>query len=211
MARCWCEILSNALLKSSRMALTCSFSSSDLIGSGVCTSVSGYVWCAPGSCCTLMSAKWARNLLQYCEVSFFKIGAMLACFQSSGTSPGCKEDWNIKVIAEGSLAANSSRNLVGMWSGPSALWGLTFCLLLLPLWESVIVLCIVVRCFMSILVLQSSWWGRESWLLCLICLPGVSWWLSGSSWRGHGVVCSLWLWYFLIILTYYFSYHALQI
>ena len=81
---------------------------------------------------------------------------------------------------------------------------LTFCLLLLPLWESVIVLCFVVRYFMSILVLQSSWWGRESWLLCLICLPGVSWWLSGSSSRCHGVVCSLWLWYFLIILTYYF-------
>ena len=33
---------------------------------------------------------------------------------------------------------------------------LTFCLLLLPMWESVIVLCIVVRYFMSILVLQSS-------------------------------------------------------
>ena len=48
---------------------------------------------------------------------------------------------------------------------------LTFCLLLFPLWESVIVLCFVVRCFMSILVLQ---WGRESWLLCLVCLPGVS-------------------------------------
>ena len=30
---------------------------------------------------------------------------------------------------------------------------LTFCLLLLPLWESVIVLCFVVRYFMSILVL----------------------------------------------------------
>ena len=45
---------------------------------------------------------------------------------------------------------------------------------------------------------------RESWLLCLICLPGVSWWLSGSSSRCHGVVCGLWLWYFLIILTYYF-------
>ena len=83
---------------------------------------------------------------------------------------------------------------------------LTFCLLLLPLWESVIVLCFVVRYFMSILVLQSSWWGRESWLLCLICLPGVSWWLSGSSSRCHGVVCSLWLWYFLIILIYYFCY-----
>ena len=33
---------------------------------------------------------------------------------------------------------------------------LTFCLLLLPLWESVIVPCFVVRYFMSILVLQSS-------------------------------------------------------
>ena len=33
---------------------------------------------------------------------------------------------------------------------------LTFCLLLLPLWESVIVLCFAVRYFMSILVLQSS-------------------------------------------------------
>ena len=68
---------------------------------------------------------------------------------------------------------------------------LTFCLLLLPLWESVIVLCFVVRYFMPILVLQSSWWGRESWLLCLICLPGVSWWFSGSSSRCPGVVCSL--------------------
>ena len=46
--------------------------------------------------------------------------------------------------------------------------------LLLPLLESVIVLCFVVRYFMSILVLQSSCWGRESWLLCLVCLPGVS-------------------------------------
>ena len=51
---------------------------------------------------------------------------------------------------------------------------LTFCLLLLPLWESVTVLCFVVRYYMSILVLQSSYWGRESWLLCLIRLPGVS-------------------------------------
>ena len=51
---------------------------------------------------------------------------------------------------------------------------LTSCLLKLPLWESVIVLCFVVRYFMSILVLQSSGWGREKWLLCLVCLPGVS-------------------------------------
>ena len=33
---------------------------------------------------------------------------------------------------------------------------LTFCLLLLLLWESVILLCFVVRYFMSIVVLQSS-------------------------------------------------------
>ena len=33
---------------------------------------------------------------------------------------------------------------------------LTFCSWLLPLWESVLVLCFVVRYFMSILVLQSS-------------------------------------------------------
>ena len=77
---------------------------------------------------------------------------------------------------------------------------LTFCLLLLPFWEAVIVLCFALY-FMSILVLQSSWWGRESWLLCLIRLSGDSWWLSGSSSRCHGVVCGLWLWYFLIILT----------
>ena len=33
---------------------------------------------------------------------------------------------------------------------------LTVCLLLLPLWESVIVLWFVARCFVSVLVLQSS-------------------------------------------------------
>ena len=58
--------------------------------------------------------------------------------------------------------------------------------------------------FMSILVLQSFWWGRESWLLCLVCLPGVSWWLCVSSSRCHRFVFGLWLWYFLIILTYFF-------
>ena len=48
--------------------------------------------------------------------------------------------------------------------------------------------------------------GEEGggWLLCLICLPCVSGWLGGSSSRCRGVVCVLWLWYFLIILTYYF-------
>ena len=76
-------------------------------------------------------------------------------------------------------------------SGAVVLLLLTFCWLLLPLWESVVVLCFVVRYFVSILVMQSSWWGRGGWLLCLVCLPGVSWWLGGSSSRCHGVVCSL--------------------
>ena len=35
-------------------------------------------------------------------------------------------------------------------------------------------LCFVVRYFVSILVLQSFRLGRESWLLCFVCLPGVS-------------------------------------
>ena len=33
-----------------------------------------------------------------------------------------------------------------------------------------VVLCFVVRYFMSILVLQSICWGRESWLLCFVFL-----------------------------------------
>ena len=49
---------------------------------------------------------------------------------------------------------------------------LTFCLLLLPLWESVVVLCFVVRYFMSILVLQSSWWGKRE----LVALLNLSSW-----------------------------------
>ena len=69
------------------------------------------------------------------------------------------------------------------------------CWLLLPLWDSVVVLCFIMRYFVSILALQSSRWGRESWLLCFVCLPGVSWLLCGSSSRHHGFVCSLWLWY----------------
>ena len=83
-------------------------------------------------------------------------------------------------------------------------WALSvLCWLLLPLWDSVTVLFFVVRYFMSILVLQLSWWGRESWMLCLVCLLVVSWLLCGSSLWCHGFICSLWLWYFLIILTYY--------
>ena len=39
-----------------------------------------------------------------------------------------------------------------------------------PIVGSVIFRCFVVRYFVSILVLQSSRWGREGWLLCFVCL-----------------------------------------
>ena len=45
---------------------------------------------------------------------------------------------------------------------------------------------------------------RESWMLCVVCLPGVSCLFCGYSSQCHGFVCSLWLLYFPIIPTYYF-------
>ena len=54
------------------------------------------------------------------------------------------------------LHQDEEKSLVAWAAVPSkavVLLLLTFCLLLLPLWESVIVLCFVVRYFMSILVL----------------------------------------------------------
>ena len=44
------------------------------------------------------------------------------------------------------------------------------CWLLLPLWDSVIVLCFVVHYFVSILVLRSPWWWRESWFALFVFL-----------------------------------------
>ena len=56
---------------------------------------------------------------------------------------------NIKVINEGS-------DYIVLSTLSSFLSAVITYLMLLPLWESVIVLCFVVRYFMSILVLQSS-------------------------------------------------------
>ena len=47
-------------------------------------------------------------------------------------------------------------------------------LIVAPIVGFVIVICFVVRYFVSILALQSSRWGREIWLLCFVCPPGVS-------------------------------------
>ena len=48
------------------------------------------------------------------------------------------------------------------------MWLLIRCWLLLPLCDSVIVLCFVVRYFVSILVLQSSWWTGQVLLLSFV-------------------------------------------
>ena len=55
------------------------------------------------------------------------------------------------------------------------------CRLLLTLWDSVTVLCFVVHYFVSILVLQTSRWGRESWLLFFFAFPVFRDFLCGSS------------------------------
>ena len=64
-------------------------------------------------------------------------------------------DWllpNVTTLSSSVPSAFSSNLFANAW----VLLLLTFCLLLLPLWESIIVICFVVRCFVSILVLQSS-------------------------------------------------------
>ena len=63
-----------------------------------------------------------------------------------------------------------------------------FCCMLLYVHSSIAIILMGKRELVALLNLSSC------------CL----WWLSGSSSRCHGVVCGLWLWYFLIILTYYF-------
>ena len=64
------------------------------------------------------------------------------------------------------------------------------------------------RYFMSHLVLQSPWRGRASWMLCFIiyrmscyCKYPVALPLGAI-----GLICSLCLWYFLIIFTFYLNF-----
>ena len=57
------------------------------------------------------------------------------------------------------------------------------------------------------LILQSSWLEKESWFLFFNCLPDVLWLLvfCGSFSQCRGLVCGVWLWHFLIILTCIFK------
>ena len=65
--------------------------------------------------------------------------------------------------------------------------------------------CFVVQCFVPCLVFAIIL-RRKRELVALLCLPDVLWLLvfGGSSSRCCGLVCSEWLWYFLIILTCFF-------
>ena len=67
------------------------------------------------------------------------------------------------------------------------------CWLFFPLWYSVIVLfcCVLLYIHSSFAVILMG--KRE--LVALLCLPGVSGLLCGSSSRCHRFVCNLWLWY----------------
>ena len=59
-------------------------------------------------------------------------------------------------------------------------------------------LCFGMHYFVSFLDLPLSWCGREIWLLCFYCLSDVLLLLifyGSSSWC-HGLICSVWLWYF---------------
>ena len=61
------------------------------------------------------------------------------------------------------------------------------------------------KAYISVL---TFWKGRESWLLSYFCLTDVFLLLMfcGSSSRCHGLVCCMWMWYFLTILTYFLYY-----
>ena len=73
------------------------------------------------------------------------------------------------------------------------------------LWGSLFVLCFVVHCFVSFLVLQSYCYEREreSWLFYFAGLPCVLWLIlfCGSSSWCQWLVFSVCLWYFLIKLN----------
>ena len=65
--------------------------------------------------------------------------------------------------------------LTAFCSKAVVLFLLIHCLLLLPLLVGVLclVLGFVMQYLVSFLVLQSSYWGRESWLLYFFCLTDV--------------------------------------
>ena len=56
------------------------------------------------------------------------------------------------------------------------------------LWGFCVDLCLGMHYFVSFLVLQSSWWGRESWLLCFNCISDVLFLLMGVKFSSDSTV-----------------------
>ena len=69
---------------------------------------------------------------------------------------GQMSNWQIECLSESSLFCKFSHASRSMLRLLSVLMWWFCCCLLVVLWDSVIVLCFVVRYFVSILVLQSS-------------------------------------------------------
>ena len=150
----------------------------------------------------LTFSKFSIHPITSFEVVFFAFGVderHLSVYTCTFKFVGCSDPEIYYIGSESPVALAAVRS--------KAVVLLLFRWLLLPLWDSVIVRYVL----LYVILCLSSWMRRESWLLCLVCLPGVSWLLSGSSSRCHGFVCSWWLWYFLIILTYYFYIDLLHI
>ena len=61
-----------------------------------------------------------------CLSPFFNILEMFACRQSVGSDPLSSEAWNIVVSAGASVSAQFFSMMLGMASGPLALFGLMF-------------------------------------------------------------------------------------
>ena len=80
-----------------------------------------------------------------------------------------------------------------------------FLLLIIPIICGGFVLdtCFVMQYFVSFIILQSSLWGRESWLCYFCCVRNAMSLLSFS--LCHWLVCSMRLWHFRIIITYFFA------
>ena len=66
----------------------------------------------------------------------------------------------------------------------------------------------VIQGLVSYLVMQSSW-ERAGCFTSMIFLLSSGLKFCGSFWRCLGLVCSVWLWYCLVMLTYLY-YHCLQ-
>ena len=80
---------------------------------------------------------------------------------------------------------------------------LIHCWMLLPLWDSVFVSYFIVHCYVSFLVLMGK---RAGCFTLFVFLVSCS-----SSSRCCGLVCRVWLWYFLIKLTFFILIHSFKI